>query len=469
MKNKSNGINENFDVKYFKELLNKLDVLAKTKIGKKQLNKIEAFREIISDVLNKGSKSPYFHWTSPSEIEAEGQSLTQIRTVTINQEHHDKLHASILKIGGVKKPVITAEGPAPSAAVSFLLDGTHRVRASCNLIKEGLVDESFCVPEIRIPANVYASIYQCLPTLQGILNDHEPALGSNTNDVIKIMNQQANLWWNFSGDSSEMTDEQYDELVSWAQQVFTNCGVSRKTIKSNATRVRRSIKEQHGHVVCKNTKEWVALFAKCMGVELDPKKDFTKQNVYALGLCATRINLGSVVGSTIAQNFARQMCALLRGDYDHLVEVVASMNNGGSAQTVVQNRIAYFENMYQNWLLVQKPELKQFMDNVFVSKVVIMPQLTYSQKCLQVGDKFFETKRETVRDATGNTRDGKSSMKVVSREELLSCFRSGHAYLPEWVVSVGRELTPEEVTALRGTSRGKRKTVLRKRAVKKNG
>lgn len=469
MKNKSNGINENYDLEYFKELLNKLDNLVKTKVGKKHLNDATAFRGIISDVFSKGSNSQFFHWTNPMEIELDTSAISQIRTVTINQEHHDKLHASILKTGAVKKPVITAAPVAPGDAVSFLLDGNHRVKASCNLVKEGLVDEDFRVPEIRIPVNVYANIFSFLPTLQGLLNDHDPALGSNTNDVIKIMMQQAKSWWDFSGDLSEMTDGQYDELVSWAQQVFTNCGVSRKTIKSNATRVRRSIKEEYGHVVCKNTKDWVAFFAKCAGVELDPKKDFTKQTVHALGLSRVRINLGSVVGSTIAQNFARQMCALLRGDYDHLVEVVASMNNGGSAQTVIQNRIAYFENMYQNWLLVQRPELNQFMDNVFVSKVVIVPQLTYSQKCLQVGDKFFETKKEVKRDATGNSRIGKSTMKVVSREELLSCFRSGRAYLPEWVADVSRELTLEEAIARRDTSKGGRKVVLRKRAAKKNG
>lgn len=399
------------------------------------VDKVSALGDFVASVLQERVNSKHFNWVSPFRVDFEAKAFSQIRAVTIKPEHLVAVATSIVKKGHVFSPILTVQSTTvENGCESQGLNGAHRHGGAKKSIKDKQLSKDFQIPEIRIPRKLANELASVFPMVQAILNDHPPVLTNNKNDVQKIMLEYChnNGWENID-------ESRKEELFRIAKILFAEGEVSEKQIKNNLTRLQRKLDEQSGHVFCGNPEDFVSMFIDYVGGQHPKKpKSYNKELLDMPGLAdSARINFTSAKGSVCDQLFRRQLRGLRRGEYKTLIEVFASQDNGGDAETVIRERKNYFELMFEQWQWAQE-DGGVFRDYVYPDYVVISPQILSNFTSEIDGQTVVVNPETTQMERYSNSGEFilEPTMKIIARADIINCFKKGKAYEARWIAEI---------------------------------
>jgi hypothetical protein len=414
------------------------------------VKKWEYVSEVCQDLLEKGVSSKYFKWQKPLRILMKATS--QIRSITTKPKVVGDIRDTLKSNTPIRNPIWTIDIETMADHDCLLINGGHRHVAAKQEINAGNLPQDYHYATVFIPRYIADEIKPIVSSLQAILNDHLPASGNDKNSVQKHLKEKI-VEWGWTG--SVIDEEKKEKILKYALVVFMN-SMSPKGIKGNVTRLQNKLREQNGHVLAANPEDFVARFASFANFrkpnETDKNIAFSKPKLYTkkvvdvpfLNLTNTSINFVSTKGSVIDQLGKRQKESSHDGECDSIIEVFAAQDHGGDFDTVMKSRMSYFEDKYKSWCIATisiNPETGRpwggYKDDVVPDYFVISPQLKGDCDTSLFGKKVNILQEETELVTSGNSYEKKiPDYTIVSREELIECFKTGKAYKKEWIAMI---------------------------------
>jgi hypothetical protein len=173
-------------------------------------------------------------------------------------------------------------------------------------------------------------------------------------------------------------------------------------------------------------------------------KAYNSENVILefLELVETRISFASMTGSALHQLFPRQMLAIFEQSCEQFVEVFASQNNGGDMETVIKERISWFEYKFKMYKIALK---KNFAPEEFLEPkyYIVTPQLKGTTSTSLITGKKESILAEEVEIYEPKSKESillrrQPDFKIISKAEMLNCFENGKAFKPEWIANLAK-------------------------------
>ena len=407
--------------------------------------------EVCDDLLENGVKSKFFEWRKPCRVLRKATS--QIRSITIVPTAVGKIRDTLKSSTPIRNPIWTIDIETLVDHDCVLFNGGHRHVACEEEINAGNLPQEYHYPTVFIPRNIADEIKPIISSLQAILNDHLPASGNDKNSVQKHLKEKIVEWgWT----ESVIDEEKKEKILKYALVIFMN-SMSPKGIKGNVTRLQNKLREQNGHVLAANPEEFVSRFVSFANYRKSEPGDkdivFSKPKLYTkkvvdvpfLNLTNTSINFVSTKGSVLDQLGKRQKGSSHDGECDNIIEVFAAQDHGGDFDAVLRSRMSYFEDKFRFWSIATisiNPETGRpwggYKDDVVPDYFVISPQLKGDCDTSLFGKKVNILQEETELVLSDKPYENKiPDYIIVSREELIECFKTGKAYRKEWIAKLG--------------------------------
>ena len=369
------------------------------------------FKTLCKEILRDREKSEYFQLVSPFDV-VRGSS-SQGRAITTNPEHLIAVKESIRKANGVKVAGFLTQ--CPKSNNKEIVNMNHRDAATEQLIEEGSLPEDYRYPAIVIPSDIAPSVKLAIEESQGILNSGLPKSLANTNDVQKDMTNFVN---NYNVDLDDK--KKYDSLVKYFDAKYSH--VSKRTIKSNLTRVKNKKANFNGHVLCDTPKGFIGRFTKTHNIKPPTKKSkFHNIHVKNQQFKNCSIEFISTKGSVLDQRVWRDIKFKDENPAKPICHLFACQDNKGDPQTTIKSRETYFKHLYRIW---------RILDRLDADLVVISPQIESSFTAKIADIETVIAKKEIPKL--------KSSWTIITKQELIAFynskdFDSTRPYKTEWV------------------------------------
>jgi hypothetical protein len=342
--------------------------------------------------------------------------------VTIDPDHASQIGNSIVTAQRVFVAVFLRD--FSGGRNKEVINGNHRVEESQAGILNKLLPENFKIPAVCLTRELANSMAGALDEIQDLLNGGLPKKLNNTNDMIASMTKCVN------DRNLDLSDkEQYDQLVRYFSKKYAHSPL--KTVKGNATRVKRKKFLETCDVWCDTTQNFVNKFIDTHGA----KKPAEKSEFYNFKIGKTKyknckLQVVSTKGSSYDQAFRRD-CNFNHDNPDKTnVHLVACQVNKGDPQTTLKSRKSYFENMYKDW-----QRFGQYVPTpIGADLVVIVPQNMGSFET-----NIYGTGEDSIITVPEN-KELSANWKILTREEIYQYFASndcnaGSPYLPEWITT----------------------------------
>ena len=370
------------------------DLDRENKMGENPL-KLLAYKKlltILEDVVGNGVDSPYVAWVSPYQVTTHNTS--QVRQISIDTEHLDRVKNSIENLQAITHPVLLGEGVAN--ALYDLFNGVHRNEGSKDLIKTGLLPESFKYPAVIIPASVVTYATPALQELQNALNEATPRKSNNGSDIQKSIETQV------SRDSLDLQNEDdYAYLLNKLKILFRHHSPS--SLKKSLTREKNKQAKQTSGVLMKKLPAFRDDMIKMFASEI--KK--TKPKVDSI----------SMRGSVVSQLYEREMLHKHTNPSQPIWHHFVDQDQKGDSSTTITNRIAYFKRLKTYWEI-------RGVEGVYNDLTIINPQNTSGFQ-YNFNDKDYQTKAELL--------EIKEHWIIVTKDEMIEYWKSGGDVKPEWI------------------------------------
>ena len=407
----------------------------------------EKVLSICRDLEDNGVSSRFFKWQKTHKVLR--KPFSQIRPITIKPKLVGKIRDTLKSGTPIRNPIWTIDDESHPLHDCTLLNGGNRCTAVDEEIKAGSLPEDHHVGTIHIPREYAIILKPIVSSIQAILNDHLPSEGNDKNCVQKHLKEKVSEWgWI----DKAFTDEMNEKLLKYALVTFS-CSMSPKGIKGNVTRLQNKLREQYGHVLTANPEDFISRFVDFMNYQnslkaktegctssvigfAKPKSYVTETvNIPHLGLFNTSLNFVSTKGSVIDQLLKRQMTNSYDGKCNATVEIFAAQDHGGEMETVLKSRITYLEDKYKLWTIAQKHG--GYRDNLVPDYYAISPQLQGGTNTSLFGKKVNVSPEETELVISDNSYEKKlPDYIIISRKELIECFKTGKAYRKEWIAKI---------------------------------
>ena len=301
---------------------------------------------------------------------------------------------SIENLQAITHPVLLGEGVAN--ALYDLFNGVHRNEGSKDLIKTGLLPESFKYPAVIIPASVVTYATPALQELQNALNEATPRKSNNGSDIQKSIETQV------SRDSLDLQNEDdYDYLLNKLKILFRHHSPS--SLKKSLTREKNKQAKQTSGVLMKKLPAFRDDMIKMFASEI--KK--TKPKVDSI----------SMRGSVVSQLYEREMLHKHTNPSQPIWHHFVDQDQKGDSSTTITNRIAYFKRLKTYWEI-------RGVEGVYNDLTIINPQNTSGFQ-YNFNDKDYQTKAELL--------EIKEHWIIVTKDEMIEYWKSGGDVKPEWI------------------------------------
>lgn len=333
-----------FNFTEFERLRDRIDELVE--ISNNNQDKWAIVTEFLNDVLDNTEDSEFFFMTEPLSVNTE-QSYSQIRIMTEDPDHIRNLKNSIISRGMVFKPILTFTPRAGIRGKTICINGVHRTTATRNAIEEGDLPDDFKIPSVNIPTSLFDRISSVVPIIQAILNDDQPSLPNNDNDVKKFIDSHV------GANEIDLSDEEsYESVLRLLKCVFSN--KSERSLKNNLTRRKNTNNRNNGHIWSKTPEEFVDAF----------------RNTAKSSASFKQVKCVSNKGSSRDQLVYRSHKKKFENPNDKIVWLLIDQNNKGSFEEAITSRKNF-------WMEVKK------MYNIYGSSpiglpfdsVVVVPQI----------------------------------------------------------------------------------------------
>ena len=412
---------KNLDLEEHKRVLEMIDNMQKLPQVQRDPDRSRAYagvRKVLADAVKNGTNSCYYKEVSPLNIMELGKE-SQCRSTTINRGNFRDIKNSILAKQRVESPIVTTKNSTDGSF--YIHNGNHRNQAAKELIEDKLLPEEYGIPSFVFPPSLKSAFTRVSRELQSSLNDRSPGASNNTNDVQKYITGTAA---ERSIDLSD--DEKYEEFLEELMVIFTNH--TEKALKNNLTRCKNKLKEQRSDVWATSGEEFVREFREVFGATETEEDEVCLIDIKNTGNKSCRPLFASTKGSAYDQSIVR--CH--RWAYSHpdilQVAVFACENHKGSAETVARSRASWFKKMYGDF----KMATDMYGD---AAGEAYLPHDYYAiAPQIQSGAKISLVKNDFIGTIRGETKALKGHWKLISKKDLLECFRKGKPYELGWVL-----------------------------------
>jgi len=412
---------KNLDLEEHKRVLDMIDKMQKLPQVQQDYDRKRAYasiREVLADAVTNGANSKYYKELSSLSIEKSLMN-SQCRSTTINRGNFSEIKNSILAKKRVESPIIVTK--SSTDGTYYVENGNHRKEATDELIKENKLPEDTKIPCIVIPADLKSAYARVHTEIQSSFNDRNPGAGNNTNDVQKSI---TGIVTDRSIDLSD--DEKYKETLEELRIIFTN--QTEKSLKNNLTRCKNRRSEMRSDVWAASGEEFVTEFREVFHATETEEGEVYLIDLVDTGNKSCRPLFASNKGSAYDQSIVR--CK--RWAYEHSdilqVAVFACENHKGSAETVARSRASWFKKMYGDF----KMATDMYGD---AAGEAYLPHDYYAiAPQIQSGAKISLGKTGFIGTIRGEGKKIRSHWKLISKKDLLECFRKGKPYELDWVL-----------------------------------
>ena len=387
---------------------------------KDMIQEFSNLRDFCEEVLRDREESKYFMELSPFDLIKTEDS--QGRAITIDPDHGSDVKNSIVSAQEVYVAGLVKD--CSGGHKKEIINCNHRCEKSIEAIKQKLLPSDFKMPVVCVPRAISNIMSRALDEIQDILNSGMPKKLANSNDMISSMKKAV-----YNHEIDLDVKEQYDDFVSYFRKKYPQSTL--KTVKSNATRVKKKKSLEACDVWCDSAKNFSEQFLSVHNAKKPVEKsefyNFTK-NGKKYKNC--KIEVVSTKGSSYDQLFRRDANFNYDNPDKNIIHLVVCQVNKGDSQTTLTTRKTYFKNLYRDWV-----RFGRFIPtDLGAELVIIAPQNTGAVETKIHGDdsEVIKTEKEIKELAP--------HWKAISRTEIISFFDSEECnaampYKSEWIVS----------------------------------
>jgi hypothetical protein len=412
---------KNLDLEEHKRVLDMIDNMQKLPHVQRDNDRYRAYvsvREVMADAVTNGANSRYYRELSPLNVIKLGKE-SQCRSTTINRGNFRDIKNSILAKKRVESPIVTTKNSTDGSF--YIHNGNHRNQAAKELIEDKLLPEEYGIPSFVFPPNLKSAFTRVSRELQSSLNDRSPGASNNTNDVQKYITGTA------AERSIDLSDDEiYKEFLGELKFIFTN--QTESALKNNLTRCKNKLKERRSDVWATSGEEFVKEFRKVFGAIAPESDEVCLIDLIGTGNKSCRPLFASTKGSAYDQSIVRCQRWAASHPESLQVAVFACENHKGSAETVARSRANWFNKMYSDFkLAIRLWGLEACEAYLPYDYYAMAPQI-------QSGTTISLVKNDFNGIIEGEVRALRSHWKLISKKDLLECFRKGKPYELDWVV-----------------------------------
>lgn len=350
-----------FNFREFERLKDRIDELVEvSNQNKEKWNIISIF---LDDVLEKSEDSKFFCMIDPLSVSTE-QGYSQIRIMTEDPNHIRNLKNSIISRGMVFNPILTFTPRAGIRGKKTCINGVHRTTAARSAIEHGELPADFKIPSVDIPTPMFEQISSIVPILQAILNDDQPSLPNNDNDLKKFIDSHVK-----ANEIDLSKEDAYNSVLDLLKCVFSN--KSERSLKSNLTRCKNSNKKNNGHIWNKTPEHFVSSFENIRKVS----KKFTHKS------CVSN------KGSTRDQLVYRSHKKKFNEPENKIAWLLIDQSNKGSFDEAITSRKNFWKEVKMMYNIYGSSSIGLPFDSI-----ILVPQI---QKDFQ-----FEVENEEANEIT---------------------------------------------------------------------